>query len=68
MKKWKLAMAAVGLVGLLAGCGGGDSGTTDSTQDASANDSSKPLAGETLKVAMSPNFVPFESAVFETWR
>lgn len=62
MKKWKLAMAAVGLVGLLAGCGGGDSGTTDSTQEASANDSSKPLAGETLKVAMSPNFVPFESA------
>lgn len=62
MKKWKLAMAAVGLVGLLAGCGGGDSGTTDSTQEASGDDSSKPLAGQTLKVAMSPNFVPFESA------
>lgn len=62
MKKWKVAMAALGLVGLLAGCGGGESGTTDSTQEASSNDSSKPLAGQTLKVAMSPNFVPFESA------
>ncbi|MDH6363454.1 ABC-type amino acid transport substrate-binding protein [Enterococcus sp. PF1-24] len=63
MKKFGKLMVAMLFLGTLAACGGAkDQGTKDSAATSSSASSDKPLAGETLKFALSPNFVPFESA------